>query len=108
MNRRAFLFGAPAVAVAPLPAAALPARLLDYIPCDGRELPICDYYELFEAIKDTCSWSMATQTFRVPDTREFAAKHPIYAGGVIPLDDVISTGRDGRVPAGRILLMEPR
>jgi microcystin-dependent protein len=118
ISRRMFFAGAAALAVAPtaMPAAALPARLLEssalpppagFIPCDGRELPIAGYEQLFEMLKHTGSWSADTQTFRVPDMRAMAAECPVLANGVIVLEDVIATGHDPRVPAGTILLMEP-
>lgn len=106
ISRRMFFAGAAALAVAPKPAAALPARLLDFVPCDGRELPIADYEQLFEVLKHACSWSVNTQTFRVPDMRAMATRYSVLANGVILLEDVISTGHDPRVPPGVILLME--
>lgn len=115
-TRRALLTGAAAVAVAPTAATALPARviekakpLLHFVPCDGRELRICDYPELFRVIRDAYgSWSATTLTFCVPDSRALAEQHPVLAEGVVVLEDVISTGHDPRVPAGVILLMEKR
>ena len=113
ITRRALFVGAAAVAVAPTAATALPARVLDkapslpgFIPCDGRELPICDYEKLFEMVKHACSWSAHTQTFRLPDSRRLSEQYPMLANGVVVLEDVIATGHDPRVPAGVILLME--
>lgn len=118
LSRRKLLAGAATAAVvAPTAASALPARVLEkaplpppslpgFLPCDGRELPICDYERLFEAVKHACSWSAHTQTFRVPDARALSKRYPVLANGAVLLEDVISTGHDPRVPAGVILLME--
>lgn len=57
MNRRQLLLGAAVAAVAPATACALPPRLLqddapklNLIPCDGRELPIAYYEELWDGL----------------------------------------------------------
>lgn len=116
ISRRKMLAGAATVVVAPpIAAEALPARviekaepLLHFIPCDGRQLRICDYPELFEVLKPTCSWSADLQMFRVPDSRSYAEQYPVLANDAVVLEDVISTGLDLDTPAGTILFMEKR
>ena len=113
ISRRHMLLGTTAaMVVAPAAATALPARVLDakpldFVPCDGRELPIAGYEKLFEVLKSSCSWSADMQTFRVPDMRGLSAQYPVLANDMIVLEDVISTGHDPRAPTGTILLMEP-
>ena len=117
LSRRKLFVGAAAVAVAPTAAAALPARVLDkapslpgFIPCDGRELPICDYEKLFEMVKHAYSWAADTQTFRVPDLRGRARVFDQQGLLARPDDRLpvvmhIATGEDERVPAGVVLPM---
>lgn len=113
ITRRALFAGAAAVAVAPTAAAALPARVLDkapslpgFIPCDGRELPICDYEKLFEMVKHAYSLAADTQTFRVPDLRvRIWSDSDPDLNRVLPADYVIATGEDERVPVGAIMPM---
>lgn len=72
INRRSLLLGAAAVAVAPASATALPARVLDLVPCDGRVLPICDYLDLFNVLRDAYGSTHGLHNafaFRVPDFR---------------------------------------
>lgn len=117
------MLGAAAVAVAPAAATALPARAFDadacaaealryldaVVPCDGRVLPIAGYFDLFEALKSTCSWSYDAQSFRVPDLR--GRVRVFDAQGLLarpvattPITMCIGTGR-GQLPAGVVIPM---
>ena len=72
MKRRAFLASAAALAASTTSACALPARLLEddaplleWIPCDGRELPVARYLDLFEALGSHMG-NYNSQTFFLP------------------------------------------
>lgn len=103
INRRSLMFGAAATAaVAATPAAALPARVLDLVPCDGRVLPVAQYFDLFKAIGFDYGGSLVSETFCVPDLRArvVAPPEPI---NVLPVDMGIVAARDLIWPVGTIL-----
>jgi hypothetical protein len=82
LKRRALMAGAVAAAALPTTACALPERLLqddapklNLIPCDGRELRVCDYVELFSKIGREYGGSVNAKTFRVPDVRNMPGMH---------------------------------
>jgi microcystin-dependent protein len=108
ITRRTLFVGAAAAAatacVPAMPAAALPPRLLDVVPCDGRALRVCDYLDLFEQIGHRYGGSVVSQTFRVPDAR----------GRALPSDAVECdqwtvfphiVAKRGEAPVGLITLM---
>lgn len=114
ISRRKLFAGAAAAAVAPTAATALPARVLDktpaFLPCDGRELPVAQYLDLFEVLGKIYGGSASRHTFRVPDLRGRARVFDQQGLLARPDDRLpvvmhIATGEDERVPAGVVLPM---
>jgi len=109
INRRSLLLGAAAVAVAPASATALPARVLDLVPCDGRVLPICDYLGLFNVLRDAYGSTHGLHNafaFRVPDYRAriWSDSDP-DVNRVLPVDVVIVARPGMGLPVGTITHM---
>lgn len=107
-DRRSFLRGIGAALLATtIPAPAIAGSIFEathpfwkargilprgWIPCDGRELPVAMFQELFDVIGDTYGRT-SEHTFRIPDLRGFSSDSIEYR---------VASGADQIIPTGSV------